>query len=158
MILVWNSCKNLALLGRSFKRPVISKTRRPTFVFFVLISQFIEQTLRKYQTIIPSWGEDVSRKALKLVNLTINDRVIRSLDSNLQWCISVAFTALIDRLGCFLPKLSNLDTASGIFVLVLAFKQPNPGCDENVAAGAKGLNVILIINDGLNNTYSFHIC
>ena len=50
----------------------------------------------------------------------------------------VAFTALVDRLGCFLPKLSNLDTASGIFVLVVAFKQPNPGCDENVAAGAKG--------------------
>ena len=53
--------------------------------------------------------------------------------------VSVAFTALIDRLGCFLPKLSNLDTANGKFILVLAFKQPNPGCDENVAAGAKGL-------------------
>ena len=50
----------------------------------------------------------------------------------LWWCISIAFTALIDWLGCFLPKLPNLDTASGIFVLGLAFKQPNPGCDENV--------------------------
>ena len=39
----------------------------------------------------------------------------------LRWCILVAFTTVIDRLGCFLPTLSNLDMASGIFVLVLAF-------------------------------------
>ena len=84
--------------------------------------------------LVPPEGENVEIQFLRFWPHSKHSAALR-------WCISVAFTALIDRLGCFLPKLSNLDTASGIFVLVVAFKQPNPGCDENVAAGAKGLKI-----------------
>ena len=39
----------------------------------------------------------------------------------LRLCVWVDFTALKDGWGCFLPKLSDLDTASRIGVLLSAF-------------------------------------
>ena len=54
------------------------------FVLFCIISPIIKKRLRKYQAITPSWGKDVSCKVLKLVNLTINKRVIHLTNCNLQ--------------------------------------------------------------------------
>ena len=45
-----------------------------------IISPIIWQTMRKYQAQFPSWGKDGSRIALKLVNLTKHDIVIRLED------------------------------------------------------------------------------